>query len=133
MNFACSQQRRPSPASRGEPRASWPRWSAAICACSALFVGDASAGVAEPKLMTVALPVTIVSTLPAALVPMDVEVDFAAVARKAGLPGVFDPNTVEVDESHDGRATASCAQSACGVWRSCACAVAGDESRGDEV
>jgi len=42
------------------------------------------------------LPVTITSKLPAGTIPMDVEVDFAEVAKKAGLTGVLDPNSVEV-------------------------------------
>ena len=50
---------------------------------------------ASPTVVIV-LPVEVTSALPAGTIPMDVEVDFAAILGKAKLPGVFDPNTVEV-------------------------------------
>jgi hypothetical protein len=44
----------------------------------------------------VVLPIEINSPLPDGPTPMDVEIDFAAKVRDASLPGVFDPNSVEV-------------------------------------
>lgn len=59
---------------------------AILCAPWALMAGEGTA----------VLPVTVTSALPAGSIPMDVEVDFAALAKKAGLSGVLDPNTVEI-------------------------------------
>jgi hypothetical protein len=42
------------------------------------------------------LQLTVTSDLPAGRVPMDPMIDFAAVIAKAGLPGVLDPNSIEV-------------------------------------
>jgi hypothetical protein len=60
-----------------------------------LFQSSAHLAAAEPQ-ATVVLPVTVTSDLPSRQIPMDVEIDFASVLRKTKLPGVFDPNTVEV-------------------------------------
>ncbi len=44
----------------------------------------------------IVLPLQVTSPLPSGTIPMDVEIDFAAVLKKAGLPGVFDPNSVQI-------------------------------------
>lgn len=64
----------------------------ALCACLMACASDL-AWSAEKRIV---LPVQVTSSLPSGTVPMDVEVDFAAEVKKAGLPGVFDPNSVEV-------------------------------------
>ncbi len=64
----------------------------ALCAC--LMAGAVTdVWTAETR---VVVPVQITSSLPSGTIPMDVEVDFAEMVKKAGLPGVFDPNSVEV-------------------------------------
>ncbi len=52
---------------------------------------------------TLVLPVTITSALPAGAIPIDVEVDFAALLQTSKLPGVFDPNSVEVTNRTTGK------------------------------
>jgi hypothetical protein len=48
------------------------------------------------------VPVSIKSTLPAGPVPIEVELDFAALVQDAKLPGVFDPNSLELINSSTG-------------------------------
>jgi hypothetical protein len=45
---------------------------------------------------TVVVPVDVTSALPPGIIPMNVDVDFAAIVAEAKQPGVFDPNSVEV-------------------------------------
>ena len=68
-----------------------------VClACSLLgLLAAPNASAAESNQIHV-LPVTVVSDLPCPLVPIEQKVDFTSIIHEAGLPGVWDPNSVEV-------------------------------------
>jgi hypothetical protein len=74
---------------QGVPRSPCRRLLAAGMAIVALTVVSSQAA-------TVAVPLELTSPLPAGIIPMDVEMDFAKLLADAKQPGVFDPNTVEV-------------------------------------
>ena len=72
------------------------RWQTTLHCLRLLLAALLALTATASKALTVVIPVEVTSTLPAGTIPMDVEVDFAAILAKAKLPGVFDPNTVEV-------------------------------------
>jgi hypothetical protein len=76
------------------------RWCYRLGSC--LFVVAWSSGSSTLAAEKVVLPISIESPLPLGTTPMDIEIDFAKVAKDAGLPGVFDPNSIEVTDVDSG-------------------------------
>ncbi len=72
----------------------------AVGAVLGLFCGLVAAQGGEGRIHCV--PVKIISELPMAQVPLDPVVDFAALIREAGLPGVLDPASVTVVDTATG-------------------------------
>ncbi len=74
-------------------------WIAAAVACILL-----SAALPVRGAERYAIPLTVTSELPLSNVPMDPEIDFARIIADAGLPGVLDPNSIEVIDALTGEA-----------------------------
>ncbi len=70
---------------------------------SAFLILTLLATAADPGQACYAMQLTVTSELPVGRVPVDPTIDFAAVLQKAGLPGVLDPNSIEVIDLATGR------------------------------
>ncbi|MBM3459931.1 MAG: VCBS repeat-containing protein, partial [Armatimonadetes bacterium] len=79
------------------------------CGAVALLVSAAAPGLASLLGRAEPAPegylrITVTTPLPAGRVPLDPEVDFTALRRRLGLPGVLDPDSVRVTDGETGRA-----------------------------
>jgi len=62
-----------------------------------LLLGHSNRSFASDSVDNVySIPVTITSVLPFAKIPLDCEIDFSSIIREANVPGVLDPNSIEV-------------------------------------
>ena len=86
---------------RRQPVWRGPRCLAVLVAC--VCVATANVGLSAE---TFAVRLTITSELPMPMVPMDPTLDFAALIKKANLPGVLDPNSIHVVDLADGKVVA---------------------------
>jgi len=70
----------------------WAGWTVLIVAACLLPAAPAARAAGARY----SLPLTVTSELPMPNVPMEPEIDFARAIADAGLPGVLDPNSIEV-------------------------------------
>jgi hypothetical protein len=81
-----------------------PQFSMKVPLLVALFAAILSpVGAAEPKQPVYRVRLSVTSPLPFPKVPLDPTIDFAALIRQAGLPGVLDPNSIVVLDAKTGQ------------------------------